>query len=546
MQHRRMAWDLPAWIFAVACIVALPYLMYAGRAQWFYVDDFDFFADRHLTFTDLMQPHYGHWSTLPILEYRALYSLVGLREYWAYELVAVVGHLAVTVLLFVIMRRASVQPWIATASGLLFMFFGPGWADIIWSFQVGFTGGTAFGLTAILLVNHRQIDRKRYWLGLACGFAALLCSGVGVAMVCAGGVAVLIRRGWRAALAFTGPLLAVFLLWYATYGHKFSTPQPSPTEFRIFLWAIVSNPFGQLAHVRWLGWILGLVLAAGIVVAVKNLRPTTLKQRYAAISGLLFGMVVFAAMTSISRGYLATPGSDGAARASRYVYIGAVLLLPAITAAASLLAVRKPQLIVAAVVLLLVGLPGNAAQLHPWSLAVGSPRVLVAASQSPRLDEVPASLRLNLADTGGFVNAGWLREAKDQGKLPSLGVSEHDHQLATFALTFRLVDHPAAACHAIMAGSPITVLPSDVIDLPVGTTRIKLLSNGHAVADTSYRATGVFDDQYIKNVFGSVQAAFFPQPGSEPVGICESPTRPDRRYGLGPAHPPSRAKREAP
>ena len=324
-------------LFGAATLLALPYLMYVGRTQWFFADDFDFFANRHLSFIDLMQPHNGHWSTLPILEYRALYSLVGLREYWAYELVAVIGHLVVAVLLYVVMRRTSVQPWIAAAAGVLFLYFGAGWADIVWSFQIGFTGAMAFGLGAVVLVDHRAPDRRHELFAILCGLAALLCSGVGLTMVFAAGSAVVFRRGWRAALNFTVPLLVIFGVWFVAYGHTGNTVRPSVHQFEVFLWVIVSNPFGQLAHVQGIGLLLAIVLVAGAVAVVSSVPWSEVRTRYAAVMGLLVGLAVFAVTTSVTRAWELSAG-DAPARASRYAYIGAALVLPAIAAALSILA----------------------------------------------------------------------------------------------------------------------------------------------------------------------------------------------------------------
>ena len=163
---------LPAWVFGIAAIVAFPYLIYAGRTQWFYVDDFDFFSDRRLTsFSNLMQAHAGHWSTLPIIEYRVLYKVVGLNHYWPYLVPVVLAHITAAILLYLVMGRAKVHPWIATTAGVLFLFIGAGWADILWSFQIGFTGALALGLGSLLLVDHsgtdqrRECPRRRMWIG---------------------------------------------------------------------------------------------------------------------------------------------------------------------------------------------------------------------------------------------------------------------------------------------------------------------------------------------------------------------------------------------
>ena len=89
---------------------------------------------------DLFRPHNEHWQTIPNLVYRALYGMFGLRTLWVpYQSVVVVLHLTAAALLFVLIRRAGVHPWIATAAGSLFVLFGSGSSNIVRAFQVGFS-----------------------------------------------------------------------------------------------------------------------------------------------------------------------------------------------------------------------------------------------------------------------------------------------------------------------------------------------------------------------------------------------------------------------
>ena len=98
------------WTFAAVIAVAVPVILYQGRDQWFFLDEWDFLADRSAgSFHDLMAPHAQHWTTFGVLVYRALWQLVGLRHYWPYQLCLVTLHLATAVLLRVVMRRARRQ-----------------------------------------------------------------------------------------------------------------------------------------------------------------------------------------------------------------------------------------------------------------------------------------------------------------------------------------------------------------------------------------------------------------------------------------------------
>ena len=117
------------------------------------------------------------------------------------------------------MRRVGVRPWTATIVACVLVFFGAGYQNIIFPFQMTLVGSLVFGLVHLLLASHDgPLDRRDY-CGLAAGLAGLMCSGVGVSMVIAVGAAVLIARGWRLALLHTVPLGAAYVVWYAAIGH---------------------------------------------------------------------------------------------------------------------------------------------------------------------------------------------------------------------------------------------------------------------------------------------------------------------------------------
>ena len=211
----------PAFIaFIGAELVALVFYMSVSRPMWFYLDEWDFLANRTGgNLGDLFRAHNEHWVTLPILVYRGMWWAVGLRSYRPYQLIIVLMHLGAAYLVRVIMRRVGVRPWTATIVACVLVFFGAGYQNIILPFQMTLVGSLVFGFVHLLLATHDgPLDRRDYW-GLAAGLAALMCSGVGVSMVIAVGAAVLLARGWRLALLHTVPLAAAYAVWYAWIGH---------------------------------------------------------------------------------------------------------------------------------------------------------------------------------------------------------------------------------------------------------------------------------------------------------------------------------------
>ena len=124
---------------------ALPILLVVGRRKWFFWDEWDFLAQRGLhghglaeAVARLFRPHNEHWSTLPILVYRLLFALFGVRHYLPYQAVVVLVHLAVCLALWFIMVRAGASAWVATALGAVFALFGAGSQTSLWAFQIGF------------------------------------------------------------------------------------------------------------------------------------------------------------------------------------------------------------------------------------------------------------------------------------------------------------------------------------------------------------------------------------------------------------------------
>src|SRR5947209_5804854 len=88
-----------AGLFLAVAATALAYLVALSRRVWFTGDEWDFVAHRTIgSLDDLFRPQNEHWSTLPILVYRVLWTLFGLRTHLPHQVIAVVTHLAVAAL----------------------------------------------------------------------------------------------------------------------------------------------------------------------------------------------------------------------------------------------------------------------------------------------------------------------------------------------------------------------------------------------------------------------------------------------------------------
>jgi hypothetical protein len=409
-------------VFGVVEAVAFLFYMAVGRALWFFHDEWDFLAARRVgDLGDLFRAHNGHWFTLPVLAYRFLWWLFGLRTYLPYQALIIVLHLAIAALLRVVMRRAGVGPWIATVSASVFALFGVGWEDIIWPATIGWSGSLVFGLASLLLADHDGPPDRRDVLALVAALASLMCSAIGVTMVAVVGVAVLIRRGWRIAAALTLPCTVVYVFWW--YGFARGTYRSTPyslSELVRFVLGTAVNTFSAIGQVPVAGVALAVLLTVGLLAAWLPLTPEN-RARAAGPFALVVGASVFLILTGVGR---AT--GVGATERSRYLHVVAALVLPAVAVAAGGVIRRWRALAPFVFALLLIGIPGNVQAIadavdDQRDTARLYRRAVLAIPRVPEVTRLPRELRpLPSEQSGGYVSLGWLLDGVRSHRIPEL------------------------------------------------------------------------------------------------------------------------------
>lgn len=122
------------WVHVATLVLAVPVLVWVNRDQWFSGDEWFVITARGLGSNpqriSLLAPHFEHWSTLPILAYKAMYALVAMRSYWPYVAMLIVVQLAVTHMLWRVLLRAGVAAPFATAVAALFAVMAVGWENL--------------------------------------------------------------------------------------------------------------------------------------------------------------------------------------------------------------------------------------------------------------------------------------------------------------------------------------------------------------------------------------------------------------------------------
>lgn len=441
---------LPLVVFGVVVVIALPVLRHLGRARWFVNDDWFFLVagSTHKFRTILLPNSWGHWITLPILAYRLFYWLFGLRHFGAYLLLVIVLHLATCTLLLAVMRRCGAGPWISTMAASTFVFFGPGADDIFEPVQMTFDGSLVFGLAHLLLADHEGGMDYRDFVGLAFGFLGLMCSNVSIAMVATVGIAVWWRRGWRAAAFHTVPLAVIFLAWWHAYARRPSrrllANRASFGELLDFLWRGLHTTFEGLGHFPIVGLFLAVILVGGLAASWMHVAKRG-PRRSGAAAALAVGSVIFIGSAGLVRA--GASGAHNADYVSRYVYVSAAMMLPAVAIAATALARRWRVFGPIVMATFLVALPGNYHDLA--SNGANFPknyrhRFLVLA-HSPVTHQLPRWMRVPPLGYG-WMNVGWMIAGVKSGRIPDPGpVSASD--AATAALDLQLSPYVVSRTH---------------------------------------------------------------------------------------------------
>jgi hypothetical protein len=415
---------LPVAVFGAVEAVAFVALMLLGRGLWFWADEWDFIAVREAgDIPDLVRPHVEHLVTLPILAYRLLYWLFGIRVYWPYLLLIVMLHLTGALLLRTAMRRVGVRPWTATAVASVFVLFGSGSRNILWPFQITLVGSLVFGLAHLLLADHYGAFSSRDWLGLLAGTAAMLCSGIGTVTVIAVGVAVFLRRGVRLALAHCVPLIALYLTWFVALGYddyrQTRRQHGSPTIPRAVQFAgeMITSTFRALGQIPVVGIALGVIFVVGLVLAWRPLSAHEIRKRAALPIGLFVAVVVFVVGTGLERATWQQPSE------SRYLYVVAYMLTPALGVAVDAIILRWRALTPLLLALLAVGIPGNVQSVARYADQQKESqqlfRTMIATLPSlPIARQVPPSQSPQAGADPCIPNLGWLLGAAKAGRLP--------------------------------------------------------------------------------------------------------------------------------
>lgn len=357
-------------VHVLSLVGAFAFWAWLDRGLWFFGDEWDFLVTRGLGYgptnpESIWFPHNEHWSTLPILLWRGLFSVFHLSTYWPYIVPVLLAQVAIMHLSWRLCRRAGVDRWVATAAVALLGLLGAGAEDLTWGFQIGFVGSVLFGLLAFDLLDRPaagQLARRNGTLASLALGACLMCSTIGDALVVGAAVLAFARRPRREALRVLALPVGAYALWFVVVGrlgvtaHSDRFPLATFAGIPSYVWNGLSSALGQAFNLEAAGSAILVGLGAWVVWKARGLW-----RQNPALIGLCAAAVAFYALTALGRdGSTVSPGL------SRYVYVAMALLLPVIAKLLSQATKSNAARWVAVAFLALTAL-GNVSQAQSWA-----------------------------------------------------------------------------------------------------------------------------------------------------------------------------------
>lgn len=379
-----------AGVHYAALAVSFVVILWIGRDQWFFGDDWAILVPRNDG--AIMVPHVGHWNLVPAVVFPLVRNWLGLGSYLPFLALAVLVHLLVAHLVWRILRRIGTNDWVAAGLSVFVMLLGAASENLLWAFQFGFMGAIALGLAVVLLLDRPRLAVATVVVIVGCSLLAPMFSGTAIPVLAAAAVVGWIRHGFLRTAALLAPAALTYLLWFFLVARNYPTPHAGIASLTdlgmvmLFAAAMYAGGLGRAFPFIAIGVIPAAIAGVWFFATIRKGIRTAAAPAYA----LVIGSVVFALLTAYSR---STFGLSVAA-SERYAYVTIVLLVPAFGLLLTKLARRGRSYFISVMVFLALLAGFNAFLLVPDAGAQASRE---AASQV-RIEDALARVIQNPTD----------------------------------------------------------------------------------------------------------------------------------------------------
>jgi hypothetical protein len=319
---------VPYLLLAAVSALSIVVLLSLSAGLTFFQDTWAFLMHRRgFSAQVFLEPHNEHIVLIPVAIEKALIAIFGMSSALPEYIVLNLLLVATGLLVFAYVRR-RVGAWPALLAAVLILFLGPAWEVLLWPFEISLVGSTMAGV-AMLLVLERE-DRRGDIAACLLLLVSIAFSSLGLAFAVGAAVDVVQRRRSRGLRRVYLPGIPVLLYaaWYVGYGRETESASSVHNAIHspVFLVEGLSASVGALSGLTVLTGnttgrpYVGLVLLAVLCAALgyRLWRHPGIPARFWPVAA---SAATFWLLAAINRSGGREP------TASRYMHIGAVLIL---------------------------------------------------------------------------------------------------------------------------------------------------------------------------------------------------------------------------
>ena len=304
--------------------------LWINRTTWFLGDDFAILTNRYFAAASgnwsqaLFLPHNDHLIALPVLVFIGLGNIFGLNNHLVYMLPAIFMHIAILFAIAIILKKRCSSTLTALSAVCCVAFMSAGFEVLMMATNMAHVAPIFLGLYQLILVDHDGDIAKRDIVAATLGVIAVLCAGTSIPLIVMIALFLVLQRQFKRAALVAAPPAMLWLMWFVKYG-TLNHGLKGDTQFTIF------NKTAQIAQYVIKGMQGSLEAISHIngsstfliILCFLGLYKHSIKSKAILMPFCMaVGSVMFYFITGFSRVTFGAPVS------SRYVYLGAIFIIP--------------------------------------------------------------------------------------------------------------------------------------------------------------------------------------------------------------------------
>ena len=304
--------------------------LWINRTTWFLGDDFAILTNRYFAAASgnwsqaLLLPHNDHLVALPVLVFIGLGHIFGLNNHLVYMLPAIFMHIAILFAIAIILKKRCASTLTAVSAVCCVAFLSAGFEVLMMATNMAHVAPIFLGLYQLILVDHDGDISKRDIVAMMLGAIAILCAGTSIPLIVMITLFLVLQRQFKRAALIAVPPATLWLMWFAKYG-TLNHGVKGDTQFTTYNKAaqiaqyVIKGLQGSLEAISHVGGSSTLL----IILCFLGLYKHSIKSKAILMPFCMaVGSVMFYFITGFSRVTFGLPVS------SRYVYLGAIFIIP--------------------------------------------------------------------------------------------------------------------------------------------------------------------------------------------------------------------------